>query len=86
VKRRLLQSPRFKRRLRSWLKVHPETARDIESALKAISHDDADPSLKIHKLRGPLSGCWACSAGYDVEVDTEKMIRLLTLGTHDQVY
>jgi mRNA-degrading endonuclease YafQ of YafQ-DinJ toxin-antitoxin module len=79
--------------LRSWLKVHPETARDIESALKAISHDDADPSLKIHKLRGPLSGCWACSAGYDlrivfdyVEVDTEKMIRLLTLGTHDQVY
>jgi len=93
VKRRLLQSPLFKRRLHSWLKAHPETSRTIESALETLSNDDSAPSLKTHKLRGALSGCWACSAGYDlrivfdyVEEDGKEAIRLLTLGTHDEVY
>ncbi len=93
MKRKLLKSPRFKRRLRSWLKAHPEASRDIESALEALATDDVAPLLKLHKLRGALAGCWACSAGYDlrivfeyVEENGEKAIRLLTLGTHDEVY
>jgi mRNA interferase YafQ len=93
VNRRLIQSPRFKRRLRSWLKAHPETAGAIESAIAALLSDDDTLSLKKHKLHGPLAGCWACSAGYDlrivfeyVMVDQVEAIRLLTLGTHDEVY
>jgi mRNA-degrading endonuclease YafQ of YafQ-DinJ toxin-antitoxin module len=79
--------------LRAWLKAHPDTLRDIESALETLSNDDIAPSLKVHKLRGPLSGCWACSAGYDVRIvfdylddQGRQAIRLLTLGTHDEVY
>ena len=94
MRRALFASPRFNRRLRSWLKAHPETAQDIESALETLSNDDAHPSLKTHKLRGALSGwCWACSAGYDLRIvfeyvkhDGGEAIRLLTLGTHDEVY
>jgi mRNA interferase YafQ len=93
VKRRLLQSPRFKRRLRSWLKAQPLASLNIQSTLELLSNDADAPRLKTHKLRGALSGCWACSAGYDlrivfeyVEDDGGEAIRLLTLGTHDEVY
>jgi mRNA-degrading endonuclease YafQ of YafQ-DinJ toxin-antitoxin module len=51
------------------------------------------PSLKTHKLRGDLEGCWACSAGYDlrvvfkfVEYEESEAILLLTIGTHEEVY
>lgn len=56
------------------------------------------PSLKSHKLRGDLQGCWACSVTYSIrivfEVGPPEVIRgveaetitLLTVGTHDEVY
>ena len=53
------------------------------------------PQLETHKLKGKLSGSWACSAGYDLRivfdfVKSEKSntddILLLAIGTHDEVY
>jgi addiction module RelE/StbE family toxin len=93
VRRELLRSPAFARDLRAWLKSRPGTAGAIEATLEQLSADAAHPSLRTHKLRGPLAGCWACSAGYDLRVVFEyvqhegsEAILLLTLGTHDQVY
>jgi addiction module RelE/StbE family toxin len=93
VNRTLLRSPAFGRDLRKWLKSHPETAADIEALLDQLSADTAHPSLRTHKLRGPLAGCWACSAGYDLRLVFEysqhqgaEAILLLALGTHDEVY
>jgi len=93
MNRTLLRSPAFARDLRNWLKSHPNAAAPIEAALHQLSLDAAHPSLRTHKLRGPLSGCWACSAGHDLRVVFEftkyegaEAILLLALGTHDQVY
>ncbi len=93
MKRRLLQTQKFKRDLRSWLKAHPEMTASIVSTLEQLSNDDADPSLKTHKLRGPLSELWACSAGYDLRIVFEyveekggEAISLLTIGKHEEVY
>ncbi|MEA3414675.1 MAG: plasmid stabilization protein [Thermodesulfobacteriota bacterium] len=53
------------------------------------------PQLETHKLKGKLSGSWACSAGYDLRIvfDFVKAkkgsaddILLLAIGTHDEVY
>jgi addiction module RelE/StbE family toxin len=92
MRRTLLRSPAFARDLRSWLKTRPETAASIEAVLEQLSADAAHPSLRTHKLRGPLAGCWACSVGYDLRVVFEyaqhggaEAILLLALGTHDQV-
>jgi len=89
----LLRSPAFGRDLRRWLKSHPDTAASIEAALEQLSADAAHASLRAHKLRGQLAGCWACSAGYDLRVVFEytqhegaEAILLLALGTHDEVY
>ena len=93
MRRDLLKSPAFVRDLRSWLKSHPETATGLEATLELLSADSAHPSLHTHKLRGTLSGCWACSAGYDLRVvfeyvtnEKSEAILLQSLGTHDQVY
>jgi mRNA-degrading endonuclease YafQ of YafQ-DinJ toxin-antitoxin module len=65
----------------------------IESTLEQLSEDAFIPSLRTHKLRGPLSGRWACSAGYDLRIvfkvvphDGNEAILLLALGKHDEVY
>jgi mRNA-degrading endonuclease YafQ of YafQ-DinJ toxin-antitoxin module len=51
--------------------------------------------LETHKLKGKLSGPWACSVGYDLRiifdfVKTEKGkeddVFLIEIGTHDEVY
>lgn len=93
MRRTLLRSPAFARDLRNWLKSRPGAAAAIEAALEQLSADAAHPSLRTHKLRGPLAGCWACSVGYDLRVVFEyaqhegaETILLLALGTHDQVY
>jgi addiction module RelE/StbE family toxin len=93
VKRTLLRSPAFGRDLRRWLKSHPDVAVSIEATLEQLSADAAHPSLRAHKLRGTLAGCWACSVGYDLRIvfeysqhDGEEAILCLALGSHDEVY
>lgn len=93
MSRTLLRSTAFARDLKNWLKSRPETAPAIEAVLEQLSADATTPSLRTHKLRGPLAGCWACSAGYDlrivfeyVEHEKKEAILLLALGTHDEVY
>ena len=93
MRRALVRSPAFSRDLRNWLKTHPNSTVPIEEALEQLSADATHPSLRTHKLRGALAGCWACSVGYDLRVIFEytkqqgvEAILLLALGTHDQVY
>ena len=93
MNRSLLRSPAFGRDLKNWLKSHHDLAEAIDAALDQLSADSAHPSLRTHKLRGPLAGCWACSAGHDLRIVFEytqhkgaEAILLLALGTHDQVY
>ncbi len=93
MRRALLRSPAFGRDLRKWLKSHPQDAAVIEAALEQLSEDAAHPSLRTHKLRGRLAGCWTCTAGYDLRVvfefaqhEGQEAILLHALGTHDEVY
>lgn len=93
MNRALLRSPAFGRDLKNWLKSHHDSAEAIDAALDQLSANSTHPSLRTHKLRGPLTGCWACSAGYDLRIVFEyiqhegaEAILLLALGTHDQVY
>ena len=93
MRRTLVRSSAFARDLRNWLKPRPDAAERIEAALEQLSADATHPSLRTHKLRGALAGCWACSVGYDLRVvfeytqqEGQEAILLLALGTHDRVY
>ncbi len=61
--------------------------------LELLADDAFHPHLKTHKLKGKLTGSWACSGGYDlravfqfVKYQGRDAILLESIGTHDEVY
>jgi mRNA-degrading endonuclease YafQ of YafQ-DinJ toxin-antitoxin module len=68
---------------------------DIAEVLRLLIVNPFAPQLETHKLKGKLSGSWACSAGYDLRIvfdfvkaekDKDDDILLFAIGTHDEVY
>jgi len=93
LKRLLLPSTAFIRSARRFARKHPQTALELEPVLVLLSEDAFHPQLKTHKLKGRLTGSWACSAGYDLRVvfqfvkhKGQEAILLESIGTHDEVY
>ena len=89
----LLPSTAFVRATRRLMKKHPEAGPSLEAAFAALMEDAFQAALKTHKLKGELTGSWACSAGYDlrlifefVEHEGTEAILLQNIGTHDEVY
>jgi len=93
VKRILIESPTFKRKVRRLLKSYSKVSDDLQATLDAMGEDVFHPSLHTHKLHGQWVGCWASSAGYNLRIIFEfvqsngsEAILLHTIGTHDEVY
>ncbi|MCL0074364.1 type II toxin-antitoxin system mRNA interferase toxin, RelE/StbE family [Dehalococcoidia bacterium] len=93
--RTLIWSKTFVRASRRTIKKHPSLKQDIEETLRLLRKYPFAPQLETHKLKGKLSGSWACSVGYDwrivfdfvkAEKQQEDGIFLLEIGTHDEVY
>lgn len=77
------------------LKKQPDRREEIENILRLLLDNPFDPKLETHKLKGKLSGAWACSVGYDLRIifdfvkekdKKEDDIFLIEIGTHDEVY
>ena len=85
----------FKRAYKRTLRKHSEWVSAIDGTLTVLATDPFDPRLETHKLKGRLTGAWACSAGHDLRIvfdfvgspgQKEKDILLISVGTHDEVY
>jgi addiction module RelE/StbE family toxin len=93
MRRQLLCATAFTRGARRLVRRHPQAAQDVQRALEQLAGDAFHPSLRTHKLKGKLTGSWACSAGSDlrivfsfVDAAGEEAILLETMGTHEEVY
>jgi mRNA-degrading endonuclease YafQ of YafQ-DinJ toxin-antitoxin module len=73
----------------------PRFTKDIEGTLRLLSKEPFAPQLETRKLKGRLSGSWACSVGYDMRIifdfvkgpdKKEDDILLMEIGTHEEVY
>ncbi|MCK4325266.1 type II toxin-antitoxin system mRNA interferase toxin, RelE/StbE family [bacterium] len=93
--RTLIWGKTFKRAFKRTIKKHPDLKEGIEETLKTLTKDPFVPRLETHKLKGELSGSWACSAGYNLRVvfdfvksqhQKEDDILLIEIGTHEEVY
>jgi mRNA interferase YafQ len=89
----LIRSTAFVRAARRFAKKHPDAVDSLRAILAQLSADAFHPTLRTHKLKGELSGTWACGAGYDLRIvfsfvqqEDEEAILLQTVGTHDEVY
>lgn len=93
MNRLLIKSTPFVRTAKRVLKKNPSLAGDIQSTLELLAIDVFHPSLRTHKLKGNLSGSWACSVAYDLRIifefvqhDGNEAILLQAIGSHDEVY
>ncbi|MBW1759837.1 MAG: type II toxin-antitoxin system mRNA interferase toxin, RelE/StbE family [Deltaproteobacteria bacterium] len=93
--RTLIWSNAFTRSFKRWIRKRPVLNNDIAEILRLLVVNPFTPELETHKLKGKLSGSWACSAGYDLRIvfdfvkeekGGEDDILLLAMGTHDEVY
>ena len=93
--RTIIWSNTFLKAYRKFIRKQPDQRNEIEKALRLLAEDPFDPQLETHKLKGKLSGTWACSAGYDVRIIFEFIkeegkrgedIFLIEIGTHDEDY
>jgi addiction module RelE/StbE family toxin len=91
----LVWSTAFVRAFKRAAKRSPELRERTERALHLLAEDPFHPALHSHKLKGELSGAWACAVDYDNRIlfelvrgpeSDEEEILLLTIGTHDEVY
>ena len=94
-RRELVNTPRFERRARKFVRRNRQRQDGVADALLRLGEDIFDPRLKMHALGGALQGQYACSCGYDCRITfgiatdpktkAEKIL-LLDVGTHDEVY
>jgi addiction module RelE/StbE family toxin len=92
---KLFWSKRFIRDFKRLIRQNPQIRPYVEKTLQLLTENYADSSLKTHKLKGDLEGCWSCSIDYSNRIifefvkdpaHDELAINLLTLGSHDSVY
>lgn len=92
--RTLVLASSFKRAFKRVVKRQPELQARIEERLTLLAAEPFDPQLQTHKLKGKLSGAWACLVEYDCRIvfnfvgleSGEEEILLIDIGTHDEVY
>ena len=92
---KLFWSQRFIRDFKRLIRKNPQMRDGVEKTLTILAEDYTRQSLRSHKLKGDLDGCWSCSIDYSNRIifefvndpdNNDLAINLLTLGSHDDVY
>lgn len=81
----------FERRLERFKRRHPELEGRLTRLFGQLEQDPFQPHLRLHGLSGELEGVSAVWLTYQYRVtltiDIErKLITLLNIGNHDEVY
>ncbi|MGJ3251626.1 MAG: type II toxin-antitoxin system YafQ family toxin [Elainellaceae cyanobacterium] len=93
--RQVLFASSFKRAFKRLTRRQPSLQTRIEDRLRLLAENPFAPSLQTHRLKGKLSGAWACSVEYDCRIvfnfvenpeTGEDDILLIDIGSHDEVY
>ena len=87
----LVFTEQYNRRAARFLKRHPDAAGQYAKTLKLLEANPHHPSLRLHALKGRLSGLHSVSINLSyritlVMVVTESEIVPIHVGSHDEVY
>ena len=88
---KLIFTEQYERRLRKFIKKHPELLSQYEKTIRLLEANPHHPSLRMHKLSGKLSDLHTVSIniGYRITLElvlTEKEIIPVGIDSHDEVY
>lgn len=77
-------APQFKRMFK---KLEEDLQQEALAKIELLREPRNNESLKVHKLKGPLKGCWSFSVNYRVRIiftyTEPSEIVLMAIGDHD---
>ncbi|MEI6167535.1 MAG: plasmid stabilization protein [bacterium] len=81
----------YTRRAAKFIRKHPALLKQYEKTLELMELDPFHPSLRLHKLKGPLEELHSVSINIAYRITIEflvegKTIIPVNIGTHDEVY
>ncbi len=88
---KLVITDAYKKRLKRFLKQHPDMKSRYAKTMALLEIDPYHPSLRLHKLKGKLKEYASVSVSmeYRLVIDfviREKEIIPIDIGSHDDVY
>ena len=88
---KLIFTEQYEKRLRKFIKKHPEVLSQYEKTIRLLEVNPHHPSLRLHKLSGKLSDLHSVSINISYRITlelifTEKEIIPVEIGSHDAVY
>ncbi|MFZ9196695.1 MAG: type II toxin-antitoxin system YafQ family toxin [Burkholderiales bacterium] len=87
----LVFTEQYNRRAARFLRLHPDMRGQYVKTLKLLEANPHHPSLRLHALKGRLSGLHSVSINLSYRITLEMMITeseivLINIGDHDAVY
>jgi mRNA-degrading endonuclease YafQ of YafQ-DinJ toxin-antitoxin module len=81
----------YLRRLRKFLKRHPQIQNQYYKVVQLLEINPHHPSLRLHTLNGPLKGLSSVSINMSYRIVIELIIEddeiiFVDIGDHDRVY
>jgi len=91
VKYKIIRTDEYFKKLKKFIKKHPEVLDRYIKAVELLENDPYHPSLRLHKLQGKLNTYHSVSITmkYRVVIDfiiQNNEIIPIDIGTHDEVY
>jgi len=88
---KLIFTEQYEKRIRKFLKKHPELLSQYEKTIRLLEVNPHHPSLRLHKLSGKLSDLHSVSINISYRITleliiTKKEIIPVEIGLHDEVY
>ena len=88
---KLLFTEQYEKRLRKFIKKHPELLSQYEKTIRLLEVNPHHPSLRLHRLSGKLSDLHSVSINISYRITLEliiidKKIIPIEIGSHDEVY
>jgi len=88
---RVIYTPGYNKRAARFLRRHPDLLPQYEKTLKLLELDPFHPSLRLHRLKGPLSELHSVSINISYRITLELVLQgreiiPIDVGSHDEVY
>ncbi len=88
---KIIQTDEYFKKLKKFIKKHPEVLAKYIKMVELLEIDPYHPSLRLHKLQGKLRVYYSVSINmkYRVVIDfilNDNEIIPIDIGTHDEVY
>lgn len=88
---RIIYTHGYLKRASKFIRHHPELLSQYEKTLKLLELNPRHPSLRLHRLSGPLADLHSVSITIRYRITLEFLLEdgrivLVNIGSHDEVY